>query len=165
MREHLPEGRLDWCVSAGLGLNEAEGRLVAAYVRAHENLDIDSLGALLREDLRFAMPPQPGVWVGRDETIKGLGGRRLRPGRLRRVEVPNHCGQRAAGCGDVPATSGASRYEAFSGRAARRGRPDRRDRNLRQRGVRLVQAAEATPGRLTFRPEGAAAGVYRHIAG
>jgi hypothetical protein len=39
------------------------------------------------------------------------------------------------------------------------------DRNVRQRSVRLVQAVEATPGRLTFRPEGAAAGVYRHIAG
>jgi hypothetical protein len=102
MREHLPEGRLDWRVRAGLGLNEAEGRLVAAYVRAHENLDIDSLGALLREDLRFAMPPQPGVWVGRDETIKGLGGRRLRPGRLRRVEVPNHCGQGQPGVAMYP---------------------------------------------------------------
>jgi hypothetical protein len=40
---------------------------VAAYVRAHQSLDIDGLGALLREDLRFAMPPQP---VGRDETVK-----------------------------------------------------------------------------------------------
>jgi hypothetical protein len=44
---------------------------VAAYVRAHESLDVGGLGALLREDLRFAMPPQPGVWVGRYETIKG----------------------------------------------------------------------------------------------
>ncbi len=71
MREHLPEGRLDWSGRAGQGLEEDERRLVAAYVRASESLDIDGLGALLREDLRFAMPPQPGVWVGRDETIKG----------------------------------------------------------------------------------------------
>jgi RNA polymerase sigma-70 factor (TIGR02960 family) len=71
MREHLPEGRLDWSARAGQGLNEDERRLVAAYVRANESLDIDGLGALLREDLHFAMPPQPGVWVGRDETIKG----------------------------------------------------------------------------------------------
>ena len=71
MREHLPEGRLDWSARAGQGLNEHERRLVAAYVRAHESLDIDGLGALLREDLRFAMPPQPGVWAGRDETVKG----------------------------------------------------------------------------------------------
>jgi hypothetical protein len=60
MREHLPEGRLDWSTKAGQGLTEDERRLVAAYVRANESLDIDGLGALLREDLRFAMPPQAG---------------------------------------------------------------------------------------------------------
>ena len=70
MREHLPHGRLDWSTRTGQGLTEHERRLVAAYVRAHQSLDIDGLGALLREDLRFAMPPQPGVWVGRDETVK-----------------------------------------------------------------------------------------------
>ena len=61
MREHLPEGRLDWSARAAQGLNEDERRLVAAYVRASQSLDIDGLRALLREDLRFAMPPQPGV--------------------------------------------------------------------------------------------------------
>jgi RNA polymerase sigma-70 factor (TIGR02960 family) len=71
MREHLPDGRLDWSARARQGLSEDERRLVSAYVRAHETLDIDGLTALLREDLRFAMPPQPGVWVGRDETVQG----------------------------------------------------------------------------------------------
>ena len=71
MRKHLPEGRLDWSARTGQGLNEDERRLVAAYVRAHQSLDIDGLSALLREDLRFAMPPQPGAWIGRDETIQG----------------------------------------------------------------------------------------------
>jgi RNA polymerase sigma-70 factor (TIGR02960 family) len=71
MREHLPEGRLDWSGRAAQELKDDERRLVAAYVRAHESLDIDGLSALLRDDLRFAMPPQPGVWVGRDETVQG----------------------------------------------------------------------------------------------
>ena len=71
MREHLPKGRLDWSTRTGQGLTEDERRLVAAYVRATQDLDIDGLSALLREDLRFAMPPQPGIWVGRDETVKG----------------------------------------------------------------------------------------------
>jgi RNA polymerase sigma-70 factor (TIGR02960 family) len=71
MREQLPAGRLDWSARARKELSEDERRLVSAYVRAHESLDIDGLTALLREDLRFAMPPQPGVWVGRNETIKG----------------------------------------------------------------------------------------------
>jgi RNA polymerase sigma-70 factor (TIGR02960 family) len=71
MRDHLPKGRLDWSARNREALNDDERRLVAAYVRAHESLDIDGLSALLREDLRFAMPPQPGVWAGRDQTVKG----------------------------------------------------------------------------------------------
>jgi hypothetical protein len=47
MREHLPEGRLDWSTRAGHGLNEDERRLLAAYVRMNESLDIDGLSALL----------------------------------------------------------------------------------------------------------------------
>jgi RNA polymerase sigma-70 factor (TIGR02960 family) len=70
MREHLPDGRLDWSARAKRELSEYERRLVSAYVRATETLDLDGLTALLREDLRFAMPPQPGVWAGRKETIQ-----------------------------------------------------------------------------------------------
>lgn len=71
MREHLPDGRLDWSARGGRDLDADERRLVSAYVRAHETLDIDGLTALLRADLRFAMPPEPGVWVGREETVRG----------------------------------------------------------------------------------------------
>jgi RNA polymerase sigma-70 factor (TIGR02960 family) len=71
MREHLPDGRLDWSARTRRGLSEEERALVTAYMEAHERLDIDGLASLLREDLRFAMPPQPGVWIGRDETVKG----------------------------------------------------------------------------------------------
>ena len=70
MREHLPDGRLDWSARAGQELSTEERKLVSAYVRATETLDVDGLAALLREDLRFAMPPQPGVWVGRRETVQ-----------------------------------------------------------------------------------------------
>ena len=70
MREHLPDGRLDWSAQAGHGLSDEERRLVSAYVRGLESLDMDALTALLREDLRFAMPPQHGVWVGRGETVQ-----------------------------------------------------------------------------------------------
>ncbi|KAA1427623.1 RNA polymerase subunit sigma-70 [Nocardioides antri] len=71
MRDHLPDGRLDWSARARQDMSAEERQLVSAYVRAHETLDIDGLTALLRADLRFAMPPQPGVWVGRDETVQG----------------------------------------------------------------------------------------------
>ncbi len=69
MRTHLPPGRLDWNGRTGHGLTADEQRLVSAYVRATQDLDIDGLRVLLREDLRFAMPPQPGTWVGRDEIV------------------------------------------------------------------------------------------------
>lgn len=71
MRQHLPDGRLDWSARARSELSADEQRLVSAYVRAHETLDIDGLAALLRADVRFAMPPDPGVWVGREATIQG----------------------------------------------------------------------------------------------
>jgi ketosteroid isomerase-like protein len=101
-------------VWAGQGLNDEERRLVEAYVRASESLDMDGLGALLREDLRFAMPPQPGVWVGRDETVKGW----VDGGFGRGDYVDWKC--RTTTANGQPAVArylrrpGASTYEAFS---------------------------------------------------
>lgn len=69
MRTHLPPGRLDWSGRTGTDLTADERRLVSAYVRATQQLDLDALRVLLREDLRFAMPPQPGTWSGRDEVV------------------------------------------------------------------------------------------------
>ena len=70
MREHLPSGRLDWNAARRRDLDAQQQRLVSAYVEAHERLDLDGLAALLRDDLRFAMPPQPGVWIGREATVQ-----------------------------------------------------------------------------------------------
>lgn len=49
----------------------AEGQqdLVRAYVEATERADIEGLLATLDEEVRFTMPPQPGVWVGRDRVV------------------------------------------------------------------------------------------------
>jgi RNA polymerase sigma-70 factor (ECF subfamily) len=69
MREQLPDGRLDWNAHTRRGLTAEDRALVSAYMRAHERLDIDELTTLLREDLRFVMPPQPGVWVGRRKVV------------------------------------------------------------------------------------------------
>jgi RNA polymerase sigma-70 factor (TIGR02960 family) len=76
MRLHLPAARADWAPSA-----EPSGRerdLVQRYMAATDHVDIDALKALFHEDLRFAMPPETGIFIGRDVCVQswvdgGLG--------------------------------------------------------------------------------------------
>ena len=68
MREHLPEQRLEW--AAGADPTQAERELLERYVTYSEQADTRALAELMREDLRFSMPPQPGLWVGRDEVLQ-----------------------------------------------------------------------------------------------
>jgi RNA polymerase sigma-70 factor (TIGR02960 family) len=67
MREHLPERRTDW--APGVDVTAAERELLARYVEYSESPDPLAIKRLLTEDVRFSMPPQPGVWVGSDEVI------------------------------------------------------------------------------------------------
>jgi RNA polymerase sigma-70 factor (ECF subfamily) len=50
--------------------SEEEQRLLADYVSATERCDIPALTALLREDLRFSMPPHPFRVAGRDAAVE-----------------------------------------------------------------------------------------------
>ncbi|SEC01925.1 RNA polymerase sigma-70 factor, ECF subfamily [Amycolatopsis tolypomycina] len=61
MRAQLPGRRLDWRSPATHELSAAERAVVRAYVDAHERNDLAGLAALLRDDLRFAMLPDPGT--------------------------------------------------------------------------------------------------------
>ena len=45
--------------------------LLDRYLEATEAADVDRLTEVLREDLRFSMPPEPGVYEGRDEVVSG----------------------------------------------------------------------------------------------
>jgi RNA polymerase sigma-70 factor (ECF subfamily) len=67
LKEHLPEQRLEWDAPG----SSAERELLARYVEASENGDAHAIAALMHEDARFSMPPEPGVFVGRD-TIVGF---------------------------------------------------------------------------------------------
>ncbi len=49
--------------------SEEERALLQRYMEAAERDDLDGLAETLGEDARFTMPPQPGVWVGRDVLI------------------------------------------------------------------------------------------------
>ena len=69
MKQHLPERRSEW--AAGADRTEEERRLVQRYIDATDRADPRALVELMREDARFSMPPEPGVYVGR-ETIVGF---------------------------------------------------------------------------------------------
>jgi RNA polymerase sigma-70 factor (ECF subfamily) len=51
--------------------DEQQRALLERYVAATERGDAPALAALLQHDVRFSMPPEPGVHVGRDEVVAG----------------------------------------------------------------------------------------------
>lgn len=63
MREQLPARRLDWRSPATRELSQNERAVVKSYIEAHERNDLDRLTSLLRDDLRFAMLPDPGTVI------------------------------------------------------------------------------------------------------
>ncbi|MFI6131456.1 RNA polymerase subunit sigma-70 [Micromonospora sp. NPDC051141] len=66
MREHLPAERQDWTG----GGDDATRELVRRFTDASVATDIAGLTALLRDDVRCAMPPTPGLHVGRDAVVE-----------------------------------------------------------------------------------------------
>jgi RNA polymerase sigma-70 factor (ECF subfamily) len=68
LRSALPERRIDWTVASEP--TAAEREVLRRYIDASERADLRTLAALLREDARMAMPPQPGTYVGRAALIE-----------------------------------------------------------------------------------------------
>jgi RNA polymerase sigma-70 factor, ECF subfamily len=67
LRERQPDLRAEW--KPGLDPDEQQRLLLEQYVSATERGDAAGLAGLLREDVRFAMPPAPGLWVGREVVV------------------------------------------------------------------------------------------------
>jgi RNA polymerase sigma-70 factor (ECF subfamily) len=67
LRDGQSEGRLEW--KPGRDPDEQQRELLERYVSATERGDVQGLASLLSEDVRFAMPPEPGTWVGRDTVV------------------------------------------------------------------------------------------------
>ncbi|WP_243395303.1 RNA polymerase subunit sigma-70 [Nocardioides currus] len=66
MREHLPPERHEWTG----GEDDTDNRdLVRRFTEASMATDIDAIATMLRDDVRFAMPPTPGLIVGRDAVL------------------------------------------------------------------------------------------------
>jgi len=68
LRRHLPPARTEW--AAGVDPTDQERELVRRYVEASEDPDPDTFAELMRHDVRWTMPPQPGVWIGPEATIE-----------------------------------------------------------------------------------------------
>jgi RNA polymerase sigma-70 factor (ECF subfamily) len=68
MREHLPERRLEW--APGSDPSQQERALLERYVEATERYDMAVFVEIMRDDARFSMPPEPGLFVGRDSILQ-----------------------------------------------------------------------------------------------
>lgn len=66
MREHLPAERQEWTGGAG----DTQTRdLVRRFTDASVAIDVDALAGMLRDDVRFSMPPTTGLHIGRDAVV------------------------------------------------------------------------------------------------
>ena len=68
LQEYLPQRRLEWTADSETTRQERE--LLDRYLEATENADPQAMLETLHEDLRFAMPPQPGLFVGRKVIVE-----------------------------------------------------------------------------------------------
>ena len=66
MREHLPAERQDWTG----GEQDADDREPRTPLhRGQRGRDLDTLATMLRDDVRFSMPPTQGLLIGRDAVL------------------------------------------------------------------------------------------------
>jgi RNA polymerase sigma-70 factor, ECF subfamily len=83
LREHLPRRREEW--ATGAPPTDQERAVLERYVAAHERRDPTALAALLAEDARLTMPPQPTWYAGRDAIVAAVAAAAFAPafGQLR----------------------------------------------------------------------------------
>jgi RNA polymerase sigma-70 factor, ECF subfamily len=67
LQRYLPQRRLEW--EAGADPSRAERELLQRYLDATDQGDADAFVELMREDARFAMPPEPEVYFGNREIV------------------------------------------------------------------------------------------------
>ncbi|MET7751310.1 RNA polymerase subunit sigma-70 [Micromonospora sp. NPDC005367] len=66
LREHLPAERQDW---TGREMDTRTRELVRRFADASIAKDVEGLAVMLRDDVRYSMPPTPGLHVGRDAVV------------------------------------------------------------------------------------------------
>jgi RNA polymerase sigma-70 factor, ECF subfamily len=94
LKERLPEARLEW--ARARDTEDAERSLLEKYVEAFERHDDRRLVALLREDVRLAMPPHPTWYDGREAVAAFLAGVAFAPGSEEHRFVPTRANRQPA---------------------------------------------------------------------
>jgi RNA polymerase sigma-70 factor, ECF subfamily len=94
MQERLPAARLEWATASDA--KDGERSLLQAYVEAFERHDDRRLVALLREDVRLAMPPHPTWYQGREAVAAFLAGVAFRPNSEPHRFVPTRANRQPA---------------------------------------------------------------------
>jgi len=94
MKERLPAARLEWATAADA--EDAERSLLERYMEAWERHDVSQLVALLREDVRMAMPPHPTWYEGREAVAAFLAGLAFAPGSEAHRFVPTRANRQPA---------------------------------------------------------------------
>jgi RNA polymerase sigma-70 factor, ECF subfamily len=69
LRDQWPDGRLNWAPAAEPDAEQL--RMVQRYIDAHEQADAEALIAMLRQDIRLAIP-QVGEWNGLQDVSEAL---------------------------------------------------------------------------------------------
>jgi RNA polymerase sigma-70 factor, ECF subfamily len=69
LKKHLPARRSEWAPASDP--SEEERALLRRYIDASERGDADAFLEMMREDARFAMPPEPGLYVGAETIVEG----------------------------------------------------------------------------------------------
>jgi RNA polymerase sigma-70 factor, ECF subfamily len=93
LHRQLPGGQ-DW--QPATEPDQTQRDLLARYIHAHEQADPEALIAVLREDVRLAIP-NVGEWTGRDEVAAALRGGMTGLGRWRLLPVMANGQPAAAG--------------------------------------------------------------------
>jgi RNA polymerase sigma-70 factor, ECF subfamily len=70
LRDRWPGGRLDWAPAEES--DAGQRRLLGSFITAHEQADPEALIAILRQDVRLAISPQVGEWLGRPDVAEAL---------------------------------------------------------------------------------------------
>jgi RNA polymerase sigma-70 factor (ECF subfamily) len=68
MKRHLPERRLEW--APGADASQEEQALLERYLNATDEADAEAFAEIMRDDVRFSMPPEPGLYVGRETVLE-----------------------------------------------------------------------------------------------